>query len=53
MVTIDTSRSENELAPGLSFADAGDSKRRLTFDKDSMALQALSEGKVDFTDKLV
>ena len=51
IVTLDTSRSE--LASGLTFSQGGQTERKLSFDKDSMALQALEEGKVDFADKRV
>ena len=51
IVTIDTSK--NTLASGLELHAGGESDRRLSFDKDSLALQALQEGKVDFADKRV
>ena len=51
LVTIDIEK--NQLASGLSFSERGQSERRLTFEKDSLALQALQEGKVDFADKRV
>jgi len=50
-VTIDTENTT--LSSGLSFSKGGESSRRLTFEKDSMALQALQEGRVDFLDKRV
>ena len=31
----------------------GESNRRLSFEKNSLALKALEEGKVDFTDKRI
>ena len=51
LVTVDTGK--DGLASGLTFSEGGASKRRLTFDKNSMALQALQEGKVDFSDDRV
>ena len=50
-MTVDT-RSE-ALGSGLELYAGGESDRRLSFEKNSLALQALQEGKVDFADKRV
>ena len=51
LVTIDTEKTT--LESGLSFFKGGETGRRLTFEKDSMALQALQEGRVDFADRRI
>ena len=44
LVTLDMGKSEDRLASGLTFSAGGAMKRRLTFEKDSLALRALNEG---------
>jgi hypothetical protein len=54
LTTLSTLGGESGLAPGLRMTGAHGSDRKLTFeDKNSLALQALQEGKVDFTDKRI
>ena len=50
-MTIDTRK--DTLASGLELHAAGESDRRLSFEKNSLALSALQEGKIDFLDKRI